>query len=99
LDSPAETARAADVDVSVEEADRRSAGRGADDAEEAKVAILSVLQGASEPMGKSAILDAVAGDGVAIGSSWQAAIHGLLDDGRIIKEGERKGAKYRLASL
>lgn len=84
-----------DSDFTPEPAQVR-AEAGADDAEEAKRAIVAVLGATREPLGKSAILDAAADGGVLIESIWQEAINTLLDEERVAKIGKKRGTKYLL---
>lgn len=54
-------------------------------------AILGFLQTNDGWHGKSAVLDATGiDDGL-----WNAAIKSLLDEGKVEKQGEKKGARYR----
>ncbi len=72
-------------------------GHNANNVDEARGIILAVLDDASAPMGKAAILEAAMGKGYRIESVWLQAINSLLVDQAVKKEGEKKGTKYRVA--
>ena len=72
---------------------RRDASGGL---EEAKQQILDVLHGADAPMGKAEILAAATDAGLDLEAGWTAAIRALVDEGVVIREGQRKGARYQL---
>lgn len=60
--------------------------------------ILSVLENASAPMGKADVLAAVEeAFGVSVERDWNKTIGQLLLDGRVAKEGEKRGVKYSVA--
>lgn len=84
-----------DHDGSVADSPEPSHRRSLGDLEEDKAIILSVLQAAAAPLGKSDIMSAAANQGQEI-VAWQAAINELLSERRIGKEGDRRGAKYHL---
>jgi hypothetical protein len=67
---------------------RKEHGATASDAEEA---ILGYLQANPGWHGKSAVLEAAAIDA----GSWNAAIKVLLEQGKVERQGEKKGARYR----
>jgi hypothetical protein len=54
--------------------------------------VIEVLRRAPSPIGKAEILTAA---GIS-DSAWPAAVRTLLDQGRVVREGERRGAVYRL---
>lgn len=59
-----------------------------------QAAVMLKLAGASEPMGKSAILE-----GFALrpfDAEWNLAIGELVDDGKLVRTGFKKGTKYHL---
>lgn len=60
--------------------------------------ILQVLETATAPMGKAEILEAVEQTfGVSVEREWNKTINQLVADARVVKEGEKRGAKYSLA--
>lgn len=72
---------------------RRDASGGL---EEAKQQILDVLHGADAPMGKAEILAAATDAGLDLEAGWTAAIRALVDEGVVIQEGQKRGARYQL---
>ena len=59
----------------------------------------SVLEIAPMPLGKAAILEAALSNGCQIESVWQEAINSLLAEERVAREGEKRGAKYRMSQV
>lgn len=76
---------------------RRRSGTG--DREEAKQLILQILAGADEPLGKAAILEAAAAQGLSFEKDWAVAIGELTADGSVLQSGQRKGARYSAPPL
>ena len=73
----------------------RSAGRGASNAQHrSATAVLEVLRVAEEPLGKSELLERAGIDEAA----WSSTIKALVDRGDVVKLGDRRGARYQLAS-
>lgn len=62
----------------------------------AKELIVQVLAGAGEPLGKDAILRGNLDQDFDLEGGWQRAIKELLDEDRVAREGERRGATYQL---
>lgn len=71
---------------------------GPDDRQQAKDIILQVLSGAGTPLGKDAVLNQAQQSGIDLAGCWTQAIKELLDERRVAKEGEKRGARYRLAA-
>jgi len=85
--SPAEDAKPPDTPKNV-----GSAPKSAGDNGTANEAILAYLRTHPGLHGKSAILQATGVDA----GLWNAAIKELLEAGKVVKEGEKKGARYRV---
>src|SRR5690606_9897843 len=72
---------------------------GSGSAEDTEGYVLRVLESAAAPMGKAEILEAIErAFGVSIEREWNKAISALASEGRVVKEGEKRGAKYSLPS-
>lgn len=65
--------------------------------EEARQLILQVLARAERPLGKADVLEAASETACEIESVWNEAVRSLLAERRVIKSGEKRGARYALA--
>lgn len=71
------------------------------DQEQAKTLFMRVLQGVPAPIGKDAILSAGRSlqPGFDLEKHWLEVVRALQADGKIVREGAKRGTKYRIAEL
>ena len=60
--------------------------------------VRKVLRRAGAPLGKSDIVQAARLAGMEIEAQWPALLSALKEASRIVQSGERRGAKYALAT-
>ena len=69
---------------------------GRRDAEAAERLLLSLLAASTSPQSKAELLEAAMAHGQYLSSDWGPAIKSLVDSGRVLQEGQKRGARYSL---